>query len=60
MAQLDDSKVARTNGKRVVTIASRRLQSGVEMEMVSVSDMAKFLDLAYCDFVQVATEYREL
>ena len=60
MAPLDDSKVARTNGKRVVTIASRRLQSGMEMEMVSVSDMAKSLDLAYCDFVQVATEYQEL
>ena len=60
MAPLDDSKVTRINGKRVVTIAMRRLQSGVEMEMDSVSDMAKSLDLAYCDFVQVATEYWEL
>ena len=60
MALLDDSKVAKTNGKRVVTIARRRLESGMEMEMDSVSDMAKSLDLAYCDFVQVATEYREL
>ena len=60
MAPLDDSKVTRTNGKRVVTIAARRLESGVGMEMDSVTDMAKSLDLAYCDFVQVATEYREL
>ena len=60
MAPLDDSKVARTNGKRVVTIAARRLHNGMEMEMDSVSDMAKSLDLAYCDFVQVATKYPEL
>ena len=60
MSPIDDSKSARTVGKRAVTNATRRLDSGVEMAMDSVADMAKSLDLAYCDFVQVAAEFREL
>ena len=32
----------------------------IEMGMVSVVSMAKDLDLAYCDFVQAATDYHEL
>ena len=60
IAPIDDTKTTRTTAKRAVTIAECRLESGAEMGMDSVVSMAKDLDLAYCDFVQAATDYREL
>ena len=50
-------KQERTTAK---TVAAKRLHHGIEMKMDSVGDMSSKLDLAYCDFVEVAAVYREL
>ena len=59
MATIDDLKSERTDAKRAVTMAARRLINGVSMKMDSVGDMAKELDASYCDFMESATEYSE-
>ena len=60
MAPIDDKKQERTTAKRSVTIAAKRLHCAVEMEMGSTKEMASKLDLAYCDFFAITTEYSEL
>ena len=60
MAPIDDKKIERTTAKRSVTIAAKRLEGAVEMEMESTKDMASKLDSTYCDFIAISTEYNEL
>lgn len=52
-------KEERTKTKRAVTSAARRLHSAIEMEMDSAGEIATKLDAAYCDFADVAADYRE-
>ena len=44
MPTLDDLKKARTDAKRAVTVAARRLHHAVEFKMDSSPDMARQLD----------------
>ena len=60
MAPIDDKEIERTTAKRSVTIAAKRLEGAVEMEMESTKDMASKLDSTYCDFIAISTEYNEL
>ena len=60
MAPLDDKKLERTSAKRAVTVAANRLKTGCEYKMDSVDEMASKLDTAFCDFVEISTEYREM
>ena len=60
MAPLDDKKVEWTSPKQAVTVAANRLKTGCEYKMDSVGEMASKLDTAFCDSVEISTEYREM
>ena len=60
MPVLDDKKVERTSTKQAIMAAAKHLKTGCEYKMGSVGAMASKLDTAFCDFVEVDTEYREM
>ena len=50
-------KGQRTLAKRAVTMAAKRLRTGIERRMITVIDMASDLDDKYCAFLDICDEF---
>ena len=54
---LEHVKGQRTAAKRAVTMAAKRLRTGIERRMITVNDMARDLDDKYCDFLEICDKF---
>ena len=56
----EDVKADRTAAKRAVTVAAKRLITGISRQMMTVPDMARELDEKYCRFIDLCDAFSSL
>ena len=56
----EDVKADRTAAKRAVTLAAKRLTTGISRQMITVPEMARELDEKYCRFIDLCDAFSSL
>ena len=56
----EDVKADRTAAKRAVTMAAKRLTTGINRQMMTVPEMARELDEKYCRFIELCDAFSSL